>query len=148
MLDDKIEAKQFISSEEGSSTVEFAILFPAFITLITGCCWLALYAVVAGNVQQMTYEVARQTLQFRVDPRVSPDLCQHIGDVVVPAMAESFSAIDPARISAVRCAPASQPGWTELTLVYNGAGHGFSPLLRAMNNGSEEIVGRALIMGG
>ncbi|MBV7393134.1 TadE family protein [Mameliella sediminis] len=135
-------------AEDGSATVEFAILFPAFITFVIGCCWVGLFAVTVANVQQLTYEVARQTLQYRVAPRDDLDFCQHVGETVVPAIAKSFVAIDPSRITATECVPGNHPGWVQLTLHYDGSGYGFAPLVRAVNNGSDMIVGSAMIVGG
>lgn len=140
--------EKFLRDEDGSATVEFAILFPAMLSLVIGCCWLALYATTVGNVQQLTYEVARQTLHYRTAPAENPDLCGHISSVLVPSLAESFPALDPGRLSTARCTPAIEGGWVSLTLNYDATGQGFAPLIKVFNSGTPSITGRALIMGG
>ncbi|MEQ9448000.1 MAG: pilus assembly protein [Rhodospirillaceae bacterium] len=143
-----LATKIFARSENGSATVEFAILFPVIISLIIGACWLAIYAVAVGNVQQLTYEVARQTLHYRTAPRDAPDLCSHIGSVIVPRLAASFPVLDPARLSTAECVSHERGDWVSLTLRYDASGNGFAPIMKIVNNGGQAIVGRAVIMGG
>ncbi|GGF72904.1 MULTISPECIES: TadE/TadG family type IV pilus assembly protein [Mameliella] len=139
---------RLVKDEQGSSTVEFSILFPGLIFLIAGCIWLSVYVITIGNVQQLTYEVARQALQHRVAAPDHPALCRQVGDVLVPEMVTTLTLIDPDKITGLSCSPAEIPGWSRVTLTYDASSIGFSPLIRAFNGGSDVIVGRALIMGG
>ena len=64
--------------EAGSATVEFAILFPVFMAILTGMAWLALYLLTIANVQQLTHEVARQSLQHHGGALSRAELCATI----------------------------------------------------------------------
>ena len=136
----KSRVHRLIKDEQGSSTVEFSILFPGLIFLIAGCVWLSVYVITIGNVQQLTYEVARQALQHRVAAPDHPALCRRVGDVLVPEMVTTLTLIDPDKITGLSCSPAEIPGWSRVTLTYDASTIGFSPLMYRFNVGLEILM--------
>lgn len=134
--------------EDGSATVEFAILFPVFIAILTGIAWMALYLLTISNIHQLTHEVARQSLQHHEAGLSRDDLCATIEQSLVSDLIASFVMIAPERLGALSCAPGVREGWSEITLTYDASFMGFNALFRTLNAGSDQITSTAIVMGG
>ncbi|WP_370048581.1 TadE/TadG family type IV pilus assembly protein [Salipiger sp.] len=134
--------------EAGSATVEFAILFPVFMAILTGMAWLALYLLTIANVQQLTHEVARQSLQHHGGALSRAELCATIEQSLVADLTETFVMISPERLGSVRCSAGTRAGWSEITLTYDASFMGFNSVFRRLNDGSDQITAKAIVRGG
>lgn len=146
--DRRNEASRFWIDETGSATVEFAILFPVFMAILTGIAWLALYLLTIANIQQLTHEVARQSLQHHGSGLTRAEICSRIEQSLVGDLMQTFVMIEPERLGAVSCGPGARDGWSKISLTYDASFMGFNALFRSLNDGSDQITGTAIVMGG
>ncbi|GGG61109.1 hypothetical protein GCM10011415_03940 [Salipiger pallidus] len=133
--------------QSGSVTVEFAILLPVFLVILTGLFWLALYLMTISDVQQLALEIARQALQYSGDALSQADLCDDVEQELLQALADTFSLIRPEYLGSPTCSASAQTGWNIIQLSYDLSYMGFSSVFSTINGGSSEIVGQAVLIG-
>lgn len=82
-------------NSSGTSAVEFAILMPVFLLLLTGMLAYGIYFSAAHSLQQLAADAARTAIAG-LDEAERNEL---VGDFLA-ANADSYALIDPARLSA------------------------------------------------
>lgn len=140
--------RRMVTDESGAATAEFAILLPVFLAIFFGLVWMALYLLTISNVQQLALEAARQALQYSGGAFDRAQLCATIQQELLPELAESFVLIRLDSLGALQCSAGSQPGWSMINVSYDTSHMGFNSVFSILNGGSDQIVGRAIVMGG
>lgn len=134
-------------AQDGTATIEFAILLPALILFFISLIWVGIYYLTVGSVWQLTQEVARQSLQYRFQPLSSAEFCQRVDQDLVPYLAGSFELIDVNRLEHIQCLEGSD-GDTIISLQYDASAMKLAQLLAPQRDGRAVITARAHVFGG
>ena len=105
---------QWGRDDSGTSAVEFAILMPVFLLLLTGMLAYGIYFSAAHSLQQLAADAARTAIAG-LDEAERNAL---VGDFLA-ANADSYALIDPARLSAAIGDKPGDPDHYRVVLTYD-----------------------------
>jgi Flp pilus assembly protein TadG len=102
--------------DSGTSAVEFAILMPVFLLLLTGMLAYGIYFSAAHSLQQLAADAARTAIAG-LDEAERNEL---VGDFL-DANADSYALIDPARLTATIGDKPGDPDHYRVVLTYDAS---------------------------
>ena len=106
----------WVRDDSGTSAVEFAILMPVFLLLLTGMLAYGIYFSAAHSLQQLAADAARTAIAG-LDETERNAL---VGDFLA-ANADSYALIDPARLSAAIGDKPGDPDHYRVVLTYDAS---------------------------
>ena len=106
----------WVRDDSGTSAVEFAILMPVFLLLLTGMLAYGIYFSAAHSLQQLAADAARTAIAG-LDEAERNEL---VGDFLA-ANADSYALIDPARLSAAIGDKPGDPDHYRVVLTYDAS---------------------------
>ena len=106
----------WVRDDSGTSAVEFAILMPVFLLLLTGMLAYGIYFSAAHSLQQLVADAARTAIAG-LDEAERNAL---VGDFLA-ANADSYALIDPARLSAAIGDKPGDPDHYRVVLTYDAS---------------------------
>ena len=107
---------QWGRDDSGTSAVEFAILMPVFLLLLTGMLAYGIYFSAAHSLQQLAADAARTAIAG-LDEAERNEL---VGDFLA-ANADSYALIDPARLTAAIGDKPGDPDHYRVVLTYDAS---------------------------
>ncbi len=105
----------FRFAQDGVSAVEFALVAPAFVMMLTGLIAYGIYFGASHSVQQLAADAARASVQG-----MSTAERRSIAESQVTASAMSYPLLHPERLS-VTAAPADDPNLFEVRVTYDAS---------------------------
>ena len=116
-------ASRFRQSEEGTSSVEFVIIFPAIMLVILTYVAISIYIATLSDVQQVASDLARQSLKY-VDMGESQDeVCAALDSEGLPELTPHFSFATHTRITGVDCVLNADRTNVSVSVTYDLNGH-------------------------
>ena len=106
----------WVRDDSGTSAVEFAILMPVFLLLLTGMLAYGIYFSAAHSLQQLAADAARTAIAG-LDEAERNEL---VGDFL-DANADSYALIDPARLTATIGDKPGDPDHYRVVLTYDAS---------------------------
>ncbi|WP_109466479.1 TadE/TadG family type IV pilus assembly protein [Albibacillus kandeliae] len=115
--------RAFARNEEGTSTVEFVIIFPAILVLILTFVALSTYIATISDVQQVASELTRQSLRYVDAGEDDTQLCATLNSEILPVISQEFAFADSSRISGLSCSIGAGQENVSVSVTYDLNGH-------------------------
>lgn len=122
-----------LRAEAGAVTVEFVVIFPAFLLMLALIAFVSLLIASQSEVQQVAFELARKGFSL-VGQNYEGDICLKLGQDYLPALAENSLTLSAAKFEPMATCP-NQPaasGLLTISVTYDlagGAASQFSQML-------------------
>lgn len=126
---------RFLHDTRGSVTIEFVIIFPFVIMLILFILFASTLIATASDVQQLAYELARESVGLNARLTGSETLCGKIDVPFAKTIATETSMLSPARIAGVTC-DLNANGYLRVTATYDLLGSTIADLGRQLQMSS------------
>ncbi|QFS82454.1 TadE-like protein [Roseivivax sp. THAF40] len=136
----------FSKCESGSVTVEFAIIFPAFIFLLLAAFAATQYIWTISEVQQFSSDLARQSLRFLVSDLEGAELCVALQHSAFERVSAELIFFDPQHIQSVSCTYIEDPAGLHVSVSYATNHLFFSGFLDAVGLDTEQTTQDAVFL--
>ena len=114
----------FIRDERGSATTEFVVIFPIIILMIFFIVSVSIFIATAGEVQQISYELARAAIGLVDGPQSNLDICTQLSADVLPQLLDAAIFVNADKLAPLAACP-DQPlanRSISITVSYNLSG--------------------------
>lgn len=111
--------------EDGAITIEFVIIFPLILAFLFLIVFVSFLIATASDVQQLTHELARQTVGQMSRATPPADVCQALANdaVLMDVLIRQSVLLDPADLTVLPCPDAPDAnGFITVQVTYNFAG--------------------------
>lgn len=136
----------FLRRETGAVTVEFVVIFPLIILLVTLIVFSSLLLSAASDVQQIAHDLARASFAYvDASPPVA-DFCASLRSLVLPQLIGTTLTIQPAHLVLLPCpGMPDAAGYITITVTYDFAGSFIQSLGRNLGVELGQITRSAII---
>lgn len=95
----KFQNFRHFKKEDGSISVEFAVIFPIFILMLFFIISVSIYIATASEVQQIAFELARAAIGIVDGSQNELDICTTLATNVLPGLLDNAVFLDPAKLA-------------------------------------------------
>ncbi|WP_256805489.1 MULTISPECIES: TadE/TadG family type IV pilus assembly protein [unclassified Bradyrhizobium] len=107
---------RFLSNQSGASAVEFAILLPAFLTIIFGIVVFGSYLTMVHGVQQLAAEAARTSIAGLTNSERN-----NLATSYVTTNVAGYPLLEPAKVNVIAAPSGSDPNVYVVTVQYDAS---------------------------